>query len=286
MQHHQPLQIFSQLYPNFDFYWQLEMDGRHTGHTYHFFEKSIAFAREQPRKELWERNAYFYVPGIHGPWGEFIDSVHRSIPDPDSTVWGPLTGTGIRPMGPEPPVDRPHTDNFSWGVGEEADFIGFLPIFDPKDTTWTFPDKIWNFKFGLETPRRTAVITMGRYSRRLLDLIHHAQATRGLAVASEMTGPTWSLHHGLKAVAVPHPIYADGEWTPEELNRIYNPGPPENNNSGSETSIWNWNHLFDHIMYRLSYMFTSHTGEDLYRRWLGYRTAENEGGKSVSLISV
>ncbi|KXG50850.1 uncharacterized protein PGRI_064220 [Penicillium griseofulvum] len=282
LQHHQPLQIFSQLYPHFDYYWQLEMDARHTGHIYHFLDRAVSFARQQPRKYLWERNAYFYTPGAHGNWSQFTQMVHDSLADNSNrTVWGPVSRTGIRPLGPEPPVPYPDQDNYTWGVGEEADFITFLPTFNPQHTQWTFPDKIWNFKYGEGTPRRAAVITMGRYSKRLLDLIHHAQATKGLGLASEMTGASWALFHGLKAVHVPHPIYADGQWTPRELARIYNPGPPENVNGGSD-SIWNFDHIFDHIMYRLSYMFTTHSAEDLYRRWLGFRTAEHEGGKTVS----
>ncbi|KAJ5595309.1 uncharacterized protein N7459_001517 [Penicillium hispanicum] len=279
LQHHQPLQIFSQLYPNFEYYWQFEMDSRLTGHSYHFLDKAAVFAKQQPRKYLWERNAYFYTPGAHGSWEEFMQMINHSLTNKsDHTIWGPVSRTGVRPLGPEPPVEVPRDDSYTWGVGEEADFITFLPIFNPKDTQWTFPDHIWNFKYGRDTPRRSAVITMGRYSRRLLELIHHAQATRGLGLASEMTGPSWALHHGLKAVQVPHPIYADGQWTPRELARIFNPGPPDNINGGAD-SIWNWDHLYDHLMYRLSYMFTTHTAEALYRRWMGYRTAEHEGGK-------
>lgn len=258
------------------------MDARHTGHLYHFLDKAISFAKQQPRKYLWERNAYFYTPGAHGSWDEFIQMINQSLSDrSDRTVWGPIYRTGIRALGPEPPAPGPENDNYNWGVGEEADLITFLPIFNPQDTQWTFPDKIWNFRYGADTPRRAAVITMGRYSKRLLDLIHHAQATKGLGLASEMTGASWALYHGLKAVHAPHPIYADGLWTPQELARIYNRGEPENINGGPD-SIWNWNHLYDHIMYRLSYMFTTHAAEDLYRRWLGYRTAEHAGGKSVS----
>lgn len=259
------------------------MDGRHTGHIYQFLDKAVSFARQQPRKYLWERNAYFYTPGAHGNWSEFKQMVHDSLSDRSNlTIWGPVSGTGIRPMGPVPPVPSPDYDNYTWGVGEEADFITFLPTFNPQGTQWTFPDKVWNFRYGQYTPRRAAVITMGRYSKRLLDLIHNAQATKGLGLASEMTGVSWALFHGLKAVHVPHPIYADGQWTPKELARIYNPGPPENVN-GAPDSIWNFDHMFDHIMYRLSYMFTTHSAEDLYRRWLGYRTAEHEGGKTVSI---
>ncbi|KAJ5086557.1 hypothetical protein NUU61_007864 [Penicillium alfredii] len=281
-QQHQPIQIFSQLYPNFDYIWQFEMDGRLTGHSYHFLDRAIEFAKKQPRKYLWERNAYFYTPGAHGSWENFTQTVDERLRNvSNNTIWGPIPGTGIQPLGPEPPVPHPDNDSYTWGVGEEADIITFLPIFNPQDTQWTFPDKIWNFESGLETPRRAAVITMGRYSRRLLDLIHHAQATRGLGLVSEMTGVTWALFHGLKAVHVPHPIYVDGLWSPRELARIYNPGTPENVNGGPD-SIMNWDDHFHYIMYRLSYMFTSHTGEDLYRRWLGYRTAEQEEAEKRS----
>lgn len=275
------MQIFSQLYPSFDFYWQLELDSRHTGNIYHFLDKAVSFAKEQPRKYLWERNAYFYTPGAHGTWSQFMQIVDHSLAAQFRyTIWGGPYGTGVRPLGPEPPEWGPERDNYTWGVGEEADLITFLPIFNPQDTEWTFSDKIWNFKHGPDTPRRAAVITLGRYSKRLLDLIHHAQATQGLGFASEMTGPSWALYHGLKAVSVPHPIYADGQWTSQELARIYNRGPAENMNGGPD-SIWNFDHLWDHITYRLSYMFTTHTAEDLYRRWMGFRTAEHMGGRRV-----
>lgn len=212
--------------------------------------------------------------------------VHESLSGKsNSTIWGPVAGTGIRPLGPDPPVPDPESDSYTWGVGEEADFITFLPIFNPKDTQWTFPNEIWNFKYGVETPRRAAVITMGRYSKRLLDLIHDSQATEGLGLASEMTGASWALFHGLKAVYVPHPIYADGHWPPQELGRIYNPGPPENIN-GDPDSIWNFDHVFDHITYRLSYMFTTHTAEDLYRRWLGYGSQLDKVGEMVRFLSL
>lgn len=72
LQHHQPLEIFSQLYPNFDYYWQLEMDSRITGHTYHFLDKAISFAKQQPRKFLWERTP---------------TSIHRLHMDPGTTSY-------------------------------------------------------------------------------------------------------------------------------------------------------------------------------------------------------
>lgn len=143
----------------------------------------------------------------------------------------------------------------------------FLPIIDPIDTKWTYPTMIWNL--SERDPRRAAPITMGRYSKTLMDAIHSAQVGQGIGLASEMTAPSFALWHGLKAVQVPHPIYSDGKWTPKELNRIVNKGSPEKMNGGPD-SIWNWNHEYDHILFRTSYMFTTQTAEDLYRRWLGY----------------
>ncbi|KAH3344627.1 hypothetical protein KXW81_006338, partial [Aspergillus fumigatus] len=244
-QHLQPLQIFSQVFSDFDYYWQLEMDSRISGHSYHFFEKAADFARNQPRKYLWERNAYFYIPGAHGTWEEFMKMVER----------------------PRPPVAHPRDDHYEWGVGEEADLMLFLPIFDPIYTKWTYPTTIWNL--SERDPRRAAPITMGRYSKTLMDAIHSAQVGQGIGLASEMTAPSFALWHGLKAVQVPHPIYSDGKWTPKELNRIVNKGSPEKMNGGPD-SIWNWNHEYDHILFRTSYMFNTQTAEDLYRRWLGY----------------
>lgn len=267
-QHLQPLQVFSQLYPEFDYYWQLEFDARVIGHTYHFLEQAVDFAKRQPRKYLWERNAYFYTPGAHGTWDDFSHMVAKSMAGKQS-VWGPVPARGITvsPHSPKPPVARPEDDNFKWGVGEEADLITFLPIFNPERTSWTFPWMMWNLPG--DNPRRSSVITQWRVSRRLLTEMHQASRRYGMALASEMSAPSWALLHGFKAVHVPQPLYVDGKWTPKEMARIFNPGPPENIN-GESDSIWNWNHRFDYLWYRFSYMFTTQTAEDLFRRWLGF----------------
>ncbi|KAA8647195.1 DUF3405 domain-containing protein [Aspergillus tanneri] len=271
-QHFQPVQIFSQQYPNFDYYWQLELDSRFTGHLYHFFDKAIEFARKQPRKYLWERNAYFYVRDAHGPWDRFMQMVDQSMVGRDS-VWGPVPKDNVTPIGPKPPVDNPGEDDYEWGVGEEADMITFLPIFDPRETQWTFPNTLWNVP--LETPRRAAVVTMSRVSKRLMNLMHEAQVEKGWGIVSEMTPASFALWHGLKAVHVPHPIYVDGQWSPKELAGLMNRGEPDKINGGSD-SFWNFHHAWDHIVYRLSFMFATQTAEDLYRRWMGYKADKNQ----------
>ncbi|KAJ5092491.1 hypothetical protein NUU61_007361, partial [Penicillium alfredii] len=264
-QHLQALQVFAQMYPEFDHYWQLEVDGRVMGHTYHFLEQAIEFAKQQPRKHLWERNAYCYAPGAHGTWKEFTQNVAKDLQG-KKTVWGPVAVQGIQPQGPSPPVPHPEDDQFEWGVGEEADLITFLPIFNPTQTNWTFPWMLWNLP--RDTPRRASPITQWRVSRRLLNAMHQAELD-GMAFGSELSAPSWALLHGFKAVHVPHPIYMDGKWSPTELARIFNKGPPENIN-GEPDSIWNWDLGSIHLWYRMTYMFSTQTAEDLFRRWMGY----------------
>ncbi|KAJ6007332.1 hypothetical protein N7540_011308 [Penicillium herquei] len=279
-QYWQPVQIFGQTLSHFDYYWQLEMDSRFTGHAYEFLERAGQFAKAQPRKYLWERNSYFYIPGSHGTWHQFKEMVSNSMKGRES-IWGPMDLSRIVshdsaassepltiPVGPKSPVASPKEDNFEWGVDEESDFISFLPIFDPTHTSWVFKDTAWNLREDF--PRQVSPVAMGRISKTLVDQMHHAQSQRGVAMASEMTAPTVALWHGLKAVHVPQPIYVDGKWTPKELDRIMNPGPAEKIN-GAEDSVWNWDHRWDHILYRMSYMFTSQTSENLYRRWMGYK---------------
>jgi hypothetical protein len=267
-QHLQAMQVFAQMYPEYDYYWQLEFDNRVIGHTYHFLEQAIKFARKQPRKYLWERNAYFYTPGAHGTWEEFSKMIANSMSGKPS-VWGPVKHEAIKPAGSTPlPGSRPENDNFNWGVGEEADLITFLPIFDPRNTSWTFPNMTWNLSDDI--PRRASVITQWRMSKKLLIEMHNAQRRRGEAFASEMSAPSWALLHGFKAVYVPHPIYVDGQWSAGEMAKIFNRGSVENMNGGPD-SIWNWDHRFDYLWYRISYMFATQTAEDLFRRWLGFQ---------------
>jgi hypothetical protein len=274
------MQLFSQLYPDFDNYWQFEIDSRYTGHTYHLLEQAVEFAKKQPRKYMWERNSYFYAPSVHGSWDSFIDKVNKSMVGRES-VWGPLPAQGIEPIGPKPPVAHPADDNYKWGVGEEADLITWLPIYDPEKTEYVFRDKIWNFEQGTKTPRRVSSINITRLSKRLLDVMHQAQTSKGLGLASEMSATSWALFHGLKVVHIPHPLFLDGMWTSQELEGRFNSGPPEKIGGGPD-SIWNWNHEHDHILYRFSYMYKSLFPEELYRRWLGYKGDNGMGGKEVS----
>ncbi|KAJ5921372.1 hypothetical protein N7466_009698 [Penicillium verhagenii] len=278
IQYWQPVQILSQTVQGYDYFWQFEMDSRFTGHAYHFLERVAEFAKAQPRKYLWERNSYFYIPGAYGIWEQFKHMVSTSLTGKES-IWGPMDLSNIIaegsvntepmvPVGPKPPVVSPKTDKYEWGVGEESDLITFLPIFDPIRTAWVFTNHKWGVKD--DVPRRASPVAIGRISKTLVQQMHNMQSKWGIALASEMTAPTVALWHGLKAVHVPHPIFADGKWTSRELGRIMNPGPAEKINGG-EDSIWNWDHHWDHILYRLTYLFSTLPSENLYRRWLGFK---------------
>jgi hypothetical protein len=49
-----PMQYFAYQHPEYDYYWNWEMDARNTGHWYHLFDKVTQWAQKQPRKGLWE----------------------------------------------------------------------------------------------------------------------------------------------------------------------------------------------------------------------------------------
>ncbi|KAF4766687.1 hypothetical protein HAV15_010591 [Penicillium sp. str.  len=282
LQYFQPMQIFSRLNPQYDFLWQFEMDSRYTGHFYNFLQQASEFAKQQPRKNLWERNSYFYIPAVHGTWDDFIDQVDQSMTGLDS-VWGPRPAKGINVgnEAPKPPRSNLEDDSWSWGVGEEADVITWLPQFDPRHTDWPFADRVYNFRQKGRTPRRASVVAMSRVSARLLRLMHADKTEKGLGLASEMSPTSWALYYGLKAVQVPQPIYHAHETNPDELNLRANSGKPGQISAGPN-SIWSWNQHND-ILMKMSYMFGSEFPEKIYRAWLGYDNAEKEGRRRLCL---
>jgi hypothetical protein len=275
LQYFQPMQIFAQLHQEFDFYWQLEMDARHTGHLYDFLERAAEFAKMQPRKYLWERNAHFYMPAVHGSWDNFMQRIDQHMRGQKS-IWGPLPPHNITPDGPIPPFKDPVNDNYQWGVGEEADLITWLPHFDPEKTEWPFRNEVYNFEQGSNTTRRSSVVAMSRTSKDLLRVMHRDQISKGLGLVSEMSAVSWAMYYGLKAVQVPHPMYLDGIWNLAGLEKRVNSGNASHTSAGFR-SIWSWGH-HDDILYRMTYMFHTAFPEKLFRFWLGYEDDDGEGG--------
>ncbi|KAK5166730.1 uncharacterized protein LTR77_008274 [Saxophila tyrrhenica] len=289
-----PLQWFSKMYPQFDFVWNWETDARSTGNHYHFLQKIAGFAAKQPRKYLWERNARFYFPAAHGSYSAWLDDTHASIEtaiknNSMEPVWGPQPYDSSRqtPIGSSPPHPM-NTDDFSWGVGEEADLITLQPIWDPVHTTWTMRDKIWNYLPGIRPhfsptspidegfthpafasiPRRVYINTLSRFSRRQLHAMH-VENRAGRTMQAEMWPATVALQHGLKAVYAPHPIWTDRRWPAWYMDAVFNADGGEAGKWGQRgDSVYNQDR--EHNFAGWSWYYASDFPRILYRRWLGW----------------
>ncbi|OIW26475.1 hypothetical protein CONLIGDRAFT_716753 [Coniochaeta ligniaria NRRL 30616] len=192
-QHLQPIQVFSQLHPNFDFYWQFEMDARNTAPRTTSSSKlpPLPSASQGHTSGSATPTSTVYIPGAHGTWENFVHTVDRSMKGREETsVWGLVSAPNTTTINPaRKPTSSPSS---------------------PSST------------------------------------------------------PTFALLHGLKAVAAPHPIYLDGRWTARELAPVVNRGSDPARVNGGVDSLWNWDHKWDHVLFRMSYMFTTQTAEDLY----------------------
>lgn len=304
------MQYFAYMHPEYDYYWQWEMDIRYTGHYYDLFSKMERWAREQPRKGLWERNARFYLPSVHGSWEDFKQMARvqseMGVKGPDN-VWDGVPGTekegkktnrADKPIwGPERPGDpkdwfdadndpKPPTtyekDKYVWGVGDEADYITLNPMFDPEHTTWGLADDITGYNEGDghgKPPRRAHIITASRMSRRLLLTMHKETAFLKHHAFPEMWPASVALHHGFKAVFVPHPLYVDREWPTEVLAQTLNNGK-NGASGGSRNSVFGDR---EHNLEGLTWFYRSAFSPNLYRRWLGL-SVDNVGGEEFELI--
>lgn len=232
------VQKFAQDYPDFDFYWNWELDSRYTANHYDLLEKLGNFGAKQPRKCLWERNNRYYIPGFHGQYDtEFRRSVEEIYGD--KCLWGAPSVEGIEPQGPTPPVANQSLDHYVWGVGEEADYISLAPMFTPQTTNWVDRNMMSGYVGPEDTPRRGTIGTQSRCSKKLLDLMH-MENQRGNFVSSEMTPQTVALHHGLKAVYAPIPIWFDRDWDPRSLNKWFNTGDDGSSSNGKFVSPFSW----------------------------------------------
>jgi hypothetical protein len=304
------MQHFAYNHPEYEHFWQWEMDIRYTGHYHDLLSKMESWAKDQPRKGLWERNARFYIPHVHGTWEDFkqmarvqtehgtvgADNLWAGVPgtkpgdkpapqrgtsNSEPTIWGPH-----RPVSesdwfehaadPAPPTtyDR---DKYTWGVGEEADLLTLTPNFDPDGTSWGLADDItgYNETGGIgKPPRRAQIITASRMSRRLLVTMHRETAFKKHHAFPEMWPATVALHHGLKAVFAPHPVFVDRAWPPEYMARILN-GGRNGASGGGRTSVYGDR---EHNMRGLTWFYNAGFSGNLYRRWMGLRV-NNDGGE-------
>ncbi|KAI0395745.1 hypothetical protein F5Y17DRAFT_422099 [Xylariaceae sp. FL0594] len=302
------MQYFAYQHPEYDYFWQWEMDVRYIGHYYDLVTKVERWAKQQPRKGLWERNARFYIPSVHGSWEDFkqmarvqtemgvkgIDNVWDGVPGTENGLKGTL---GEKPIwGPQRPKDErdwlependpvpPTTherDRYKWGVGEEADYITFNPLFDPERTTWGLVNDITGYHEddGVgKPPRRAQIVTFSRMSRKLLLIMHRETAFLKHHAFSEMWPGTAALHHGLKAVYAPHPVYVDREWPTRLFAQTLNNGR-NGASGGSRTAVYGDR---EHNLEGLSWHYRSGFAHNLYRRWQGL-VVNNDGGEEFEL---
>ena len=279
---YQPLTYFASQNPQFDQYWHFEMDLRYTGHYYEYLEGLSRFARNEPRDHLWERNSGFYIPSLHGSWSNYSSFVVNATSD--GGIFGPFSPLREDDQIPETNKDSRGKD---WGIGEEADVITFIPIFDPIGTEWTMREVMYNvpqpIPAGYGVARRGSPVTMGRLSRRLLMEEHGRLKATGFTLVSEMSLVSTALWKGFKAVFAHPPNYNKLQWEPSLVMEVFNNGWVSGGDvgSGGMNSIWNlekgWK--LDH----LTFFYRSDFPKILYERWLG-RSIDGEGGPEVSLI--
>lgn len=270
---HFPLFWFAQQHPEYDYYWNWEMDLRYTGHYFEFNKQIANWAKSQPRKGMWERNAKYYMEDYHGDWNNFTKTVEEEIyRSDDAPIWGPLTfpnsGMLKSPTENQPPSSYVE-DDYEWGVGEEADYLSFNPIFDPSKTNWVFRNDVDGYsRVHPIPPRRIAIITVARLSKRLLDMAHKETYKMRHTMFPEMWPPTIALHHGYKAVYIPHPVYFNHDWPLSYMEQIFNhPRVPTD-------SVFGYG---EHNQLDNTFYYHARFAGNLWRRWFGYRE-ENEGG--------
>jgi hypothetical protein len=250
-----PVQWFSQRHPEYDFVWNWEMDIRYTGHWYHLFHQLDTWTTAQPRQGLWERSGRFYVPSVHGTWEEFVAST-AVLGNNTGSIFGPVPVEGVTPVLPVP------EDGL-----EPADLIALNPFFDPEGTTWVLRNDITGYPSS--TPRRAAIITPSRLSRRLLAAMH-TENTAGHAAFSEMWPATVALHHGLKAVFAPHPVYLDRRWPVGYLERTFNNGRDGFTGGRKESVFGKREHNFKGSTWYYNAKFAG----ELYTGWASGRKGE------------
>lgn len=263
-QMYQALQVFAHRFPRFAHVWQLEMDLRLTGHAHATLERAAAWARAQPRRNLWERNGRFYIPRLHGgSYAAFAAAVDAEV-GVDGGVWGPARTADFAPRGPEPPPRSQTT----WGAGEDPDLVSLMPMIDTNGTEWIYEGAAHGF--ARDTPQRAAFVSMTRASRRLLLLVSEAQRERGRWLVSEATLETFALLHGLKAVSVPHPIAFDAGVSPRQADELVNQGPPHSRAGGKKPSMaYTTSGWVGGPWFRASYWFAADEAPSYWHRYLG-----------------
>ncbi|KAK5215676.1 hypothetical protein LTR72_011286 [Exophiala xenobiotica] len=286
---HMALQWFAMQHPEYEYFWNWEMDLRYVGHYYELFDRVEKWAKQQSREGLWERSGRFYIPVFHGNWHSFRENTRtKAQSTTNHTIFGPERfpaseeGIGSSLFGYDEDFTPPSMlENITTlGVGEDADYISFNPIFDPHGTDWVYRNDVSGYDTNLPIPpRRASIVTASRLSRRLLDRMHQETYLGRHSMASEMFPASMALHHGFKATFVPHPVYFDRDWPPGLADSVFN-GGPGGASGGYKESVFS--EVPQHNFQGSTFYYNSGFAGALWRRWLGYRENGEGGGREES----
>lgn len=222
---YQPMQLLALHYPEFDHFWQFELDMRFTGDAGKFLDRINLFARNEPRKQALERSLFQHMQRYIANYSDFFDAVDHANKG-SAYIWGPLRIPEIKPIGPVPPVANAKDENFQWGIGEDADVIVTSMCNNASAANaWVFRDWIGGFEAGLKTPRFVCPPAITRASRTLFLAIHEAQVDLKLRVPSEATPPSFAIWHGLKLSFPQHPVFFRSKDDPEAAQAWWKGGP-------------------------------------------------------------
>lgn len=297
------VQHFANQHPEFDFFWTWDISTRSTGHIGRTLSQLDTWSRKQPRKELWERSARFFLPSEHGSWEDFVRMVHilaehgsnqdaqifqessaKLSSASSKSVWGPVTPTEglVNSSYSVQATTSQSSDTYKWGIDEAADLLTLAPIFDPTSvTSWAPATDVVGYNLTSQyPPRRASIGSTFRMSRRLLLAMHTETAQAGRHMAAEMWPASVALHYGLKAVFVPHANYVDRKWPTDYLAAILNSGA-DGGVIGGRSSVFG--DARRGVLDELTWGSDGKVGNfprRLWRRWLGYRDeVTGDGGE-------
>ncbi|KAH6655420.1 hypothetical protein BKA67DRAFT_236379 [Truncatella angustata] len=277
---HMPLQHFANMHPEYAHFWNWEMDMRWVGSYYELFDRLGKWGAKQNRIGMWERASKYYIPEFHGSWDNFTELVdHETKAAGRRGILGPIIFAGKTNLqngeeGFMPATCSTGSDMSQCGVGEDADLITLNPMFDTNDSGWVFASDATGYDLRYQQPpRRCAIVTASRLSRRLLSVMHEETWRLHHSMFSEMFPPSMALHHGLKAVYAPHPVYLDRAWPVEAIDKNFNGGRDRTTGGhGSPFDITN-----EHNHKGSSWYYNSEFAGLLWRRWLGYAQYDGRG---------
>ncbi|TWU72459.1 hypothetical protein ED733_003984 [Metarhizium rileyi] len=149
---------------------------------------TTCFARNESRKQSLQRAVSALGGTVQHKDGE---SQHHPRPSPRPGVRS-RSQTSMQSV-PYHRCPSPDNDDFSWGVGEDAELV--VPSLCADVTYSRCTPEFWirSFANGRRTPRWSCPQGMTRASRSLLLAAHQGQLERGLAVPSEAMIPSWAL---------------------------------------------------------------------------------------------